>query len=312
MFCLKVYTFTKLFFSYNNCFQKGTGEGTLREPVDMQKTLRGKVSIKGFGLHTGKSSRITIEPADVDTGITFVKDGIEIPASYDNVVDVNHATNLGKDNVMIRTVEHLLSALYGLGVDNARIYVEGEEIPGLDGSSKIFAEEILKVGIKEQEKRRAYYKVLRAFKVEREDGGFIEVHPNGGGFRAVCTISYDHPFLKHQAMCFDDFCSYCEEVAPARTYCFYEEIAHLLRMGLGRGGNIRNALVVGKEGFLNGPPRFEDEPVRHKLLDLLGDLKLLGLPIMGEIRAFKAGHSLHLKFIKLFAQSDAFEIEGGH
>lgn len=281
----------------------------MKYPSGKQKTLSRSIEIRGYGLHTGKASKIRIKPARPNSGIIFIKDGTAIPATHENVTDVNHATNLGKDGVVVRTVEHLLSALSGLGIDNVRIYVEGEEIPGLDGSSRLFAEEIMKAGIVTQQDTRTYYKVVKLFRIEREDGGFIEIQPNGGGFKAAYAISYDHPFLRYQFTAFDAcYSQYCEEIAPARTYCFYEEIAHLLKKGLGRGGNTRNALVIGKEGFLNGPPRFEDEPVRHKLLDLIGDLKLLGKPIMGEIKVFKAGHHLHVKFLKAFAKSDAFEV----
>ncbi|RLD93314.1 MAG: UDP-3-O-[3-hydroxymyristoyl] N-acetylglucosamine deacetylase [Aquificota bacterium] len=279
-------------------------------PSGAQRTLEREIEIKGYGLHTGKPSTIRVRPAPVDTGIVFVREGVEIPAHYSHVVDVSRATNLGKNGVVVRTVEHLLSALAGLGIDNAVIEVEGgEEIPGMDGSSSVFTRRILEAGVKEQDKPRRCCRVVKPFRVEREDGSFMEVSPNGGGFKAHCAIKYEHPFLSYQATSFEhDPDGYVEGVAPARTYCFYEEIAHLLKQGLGRGGNIKNAVVIGKEGVLNGPPRFEDEPVRHKLLDLLGDLKLLGLPIMGELRAFKAGHAMHLRFLKAFAESGVFEV----
>jgi len=282
----------------------------LKYPSGAQRTLKKTVEIRGYGLHTGKPSKVRIKPAPVDTGVVFVRDGVEIPAHFSHVVDVSRATNLGRDGVVVRTVEHLLSALAGLGVDNAVIEVEGgEEIPGLDGSSSVFTRKILEAGVQEQERARKCCRVMRPFRVEREDGSFMEVSPNGGGFKAHCAIEYQHPYLSHQATSFEhDPQDYTEGVAPARTYCFYEEIAHLLKQGLGRGGNIKNAVVIGKDGVLNGPPRFEDEPVRHKLLDLLGDLKLLGLPLMGELKAFKAGHAMHLRFLQAFAESDVYEV----
>ena len=280
----------------------------MKYPRGRQRTLREEVEIRGYGLHTGKPSTIKIKPAPVDSGIIFIKDGVEIPAHYRWVVDVSRATNLGKEGVIVRTVEHLLSAFAGLGIDNAYVEIEeGEEIPGLDGSSKVFAQRIAQAGIVEQEKARKCYKVLEPFKVEREDGSFVKVSPNGGGFKAQCTIQYNHPYLDHQSASFEyDPDSYLHNVAPARTYCFYEEIAHLLKRGLGRGGNIHNAVVIGTEGVLNGPPRFDDEPVRHKLLDLLGDMKLLGFPIMGEVEAFKAGHAMHFSFLQAFIDSKAY------
>ncbi len=279
-------------------------------PSGAQRTLKREIELRGYGLHTGKPSTIRIKPAPVDTGVVFVRGGVEIPAHFSHVVDVSRATNLGKGHVMVRTVEHLLSALAGLGIDNAVIEVEGgEEIPGMDGSSSVFTRKILEAGVKEQEKPRRCCRVLKPFRVEREDGSFMEVSPNGGGFKAHCVIKYEHPYLGYQAASFDhDSDNYVDGIAPARTYCFYEEIAHLLKQGLGRGGNIKNAVVIGKEGVLNGPPRFEDEPVRHKLLDLLGDLKLLGCPIMGELKAFKAGHAMHLRFLEAFVESGVFEV----
>lgn len=280
----------------------------MKYPRGRQRTLRGEVEIRGYGLHTGKPSTIKIKPATVDSGIVFVKEGVEIPAHYRWVVDVSRATNLGKEGVTVRTVEHLLSALAGLGIDNAYVEMEGgEEVPGLDGSSKVFVQRIAQVGVVEQEKARKCYKVLEPFQFGREDGSFVKVSPNGGGFKAHCTIQYDHPYLDYQTTSFEyDPDSYLHDVAPARTYCFYEEIAHLLKKGLGRGGNIHNAVVIGVEGVLNGPPRFEDEPVRHKLLDLLGDMKLLGFPIMGEVEAFKAGHAMHFSFLQAFTDSEAY------
>ncbi len=266
------------------------------------------MEIRGYGLHTGRPSSIRIRPAPVDTGIVFVRGDIEIPAHYRWVVEVSRATNLGREGVTIRTVEHLLSAFAGMGIDNAYVEVRGgEEIPGLDGSSRVFVQEMTDAGVVEQEKSRRCCKVVEHFRFEREDGSFVEVSPNGGGFKACCTIQYNHPYLDFQSTVFEyDPGYYSEEVAPARTYCFYEEIAHLLKKGLGRGGNIHNAVVIGAEGVLNGPARFEDEPVRHKLLDLLGDMKLLGSPIMGEVRAYKAGHSMHLRFLEAFVGSRAY------
>jgi UDP-3-O-[3-hydroxymyristoyl] N-acetylglucosamine deacetylase len=282
----------------------------LKYPSGAQRTLERAVEIRGYGLHTGKPSTVRIKPAPEDTGIVFVREGVEIPAHFSQVVDVSRATNLGRDGVVVRTVEHLLSALAGLGIDNAIIEVEGgEEVPGMDGSSSVFTRKILEAGIRQQGKARRCFKVTKPFRVERGDGSFVEVSPNGGGFKAHCAIEYEHPYLNYQTTSFEyDLQSYIEGVAPARTYCFYEEIAHLLKQGLGRGGNIKNAVVIGKEGVLNGPPRFEDEPVRHKLLDLLGDLKLLGLPLMGELKAYKAGHAMHLKFLRDLANSDVFEV----
>ncbi len=271
---------------------------------DLQQTVEEEIEIKGYGIHTGKPSRVVIHPAPEDTGIRFEKDGVTFPATVDYVVDVTNATTVGHQGVSIRTVEHLLSALHGLGIDNAVIEVEGDEIPGLDGSAKEFADRIMEKGIRVQDKPRRYLRITGSLRVENEKGGFVEICPDSGGFSAECAIEYDHPFLKSQRVRFRrGESSFVEEVAPARTYCFYEEIAHLLKRGLGRGGNIRNAVVIGKDGVLNGPTRFEDEPVRHKLLDLIGDLTLLGMPLKAEVRAHKAGHALHVKFLQALKEA---------
>lgn len=274
-----------------------------RRNRDMQQTVKEPIEIKGYGIHTGKPAKVVINPAPEDTGILFKKEGVSFPATFDHVVDVTNATTVGHKGVTIRTVEHLLSALHGLGIDNAVVEVEGEEIPGLDGSAKEFAERILEKGIKVQEKPRRYLRITGTLRVENEKGGFVEICPDSGGFSAECAIEYNHPFLKQQKVRFRrGEHSFVDEVAPARTYCFYEEIAHLLKRGLGRGGNIKNAVVIGKDGVLNGPTRFEDEPVRHKLLDLLGDLTLFGMPLKAEVRAYKAGHALHVKFLNELAK----------
>lgn len=274
-----------------------------------RRTVKDTICIEGFGIHTGKLSRIKIHPAMNDGGaILFVKNGVKIKASPENVVEVRYATVLGGEGERIRTVEHLMSALYGSGVTDAVIEVEGEEIPIMDGSSKEFLEKIEETGTEPLGKPRKVIKVIKPFRVE-DNGGYVEVCPCDEGMVVECAISYDHPYLSYQSIEVSvDNGSYKREVAPARTYCFYEQIASLLRSGLGRGGNYRNVVVVGKEGILNGPPRFEDEPVRHKVLDLIGDFALAGYYFKGKVKAYRSGHSLHTKFVKEFLSSDAYEI----
>ncbi|BAT71311.1 UDP-3-O-[3-hydroxymyristoyl] N-acetylglucosamine deacetylase [Thermosulfidibacter takaii ABI70S6] len=278
-----------------------------------RKTLRNKLEIEGFGIHTGKLTRMKIHPAVNDGGaIVFKKGKIEIKASPYNVTDVRFATVIGKEGEHIRTVEHLMSALYGCGITDAVIEVEGEEIPIMDGSSKEFVELIKKVGIESLGRERRVLKAVKPFRVE-ENGGYVEIEPiNDDCMIVECAISYDHPYLDYQdfSMTFSPE-EYEREVAPARTYCFYEQIAHLLKSGLGRGGNYRNVVVIGKDGVLNGPPRFEDEPVRHKVLDLIGDMALSGCFILGKIKAYKSGHALHNKFLREFLSSDCYEILQG-
>ncbi len=275
-----------------------------------RKTVRDKVEIEGFGIHTGKFSRVILHPAVNDGGAVIFKKGkAEIKASPSNVVDVRYATVLGDGAEKVRTVEHLMSALYGCGITDVVVEVEGEEIPIMDGSALDFVRLIEEVGVEEIERPRKVLRVTKSFRVQEGDA-FVEVFPVDGDRTLLeCAISYQHPYLSYQSVSLEfDKESYVENVAPARTYCFYEQIAQLLRSGLGRGGNYRNVVVVGKDGILNGPPRFEDEPVRHKVLDLLGDFALSGYLILGGIRAYKSGHSLHNKFVREFLESDAYEL----
>ncbi len=272
-------------------------------------TVKNNVEFEGFGIHTGKLSKIIVHPAMNDGGaILFRKNGEYIKASVDNVIDVKFATVLGNEKERIRTVEHLLSALYGLGITDAVVEIEGEEIPALDGSAIEFVNAIEKIGVENLKKPAKVIKVIKPFKVSGENGSYVEILPSNDT-EIECIISYDHPYLNRQEKVISfrkDL--YKKEIAPARTYCFYEEIAHLLKSGLGRGGNNRIVVVIGKSGILNKPARFEDEPVRHKILDLIGDLSLSGYKILGKIKAYKSGHALHARFVKEFLESDAYKI----
>ena len=274
-----------------------------------RKTIKGKVELEGFGIHTGKLSHLIMHPAINDGGAIIFKKGKEtIKAHVNNVVDVRFATVLGINGQSIRTVEHLLSALYGMGITDAIIEIKGEEIPALDGSAKSFVDAIEKVGTESLDYPAKTIKVTKHFKVRGDKESFIEVFPSETT-EIECIISYDHPYLKKQEKRFiltENV--YKNEIAPARTYCFYEEIAHLLRSGLGRGGNNRIVVVIGKNGIINKPSRFEDEPVRHKILDLIGDIALSGYRFVGKIKAYKSGHALHNKFLKEFLKSDAYTI----
>ncbi len=274
-----------------------------------RKTLKRRVELEGFGIHTGKLSYLIMHPAINDGGAIIFRKGKEtIKAHIDNVVDVRFATVLGINGQSIRTVEHLLSALYGIGITDAIIEIKGEEVPALDGSAKSFVDAIEEVGTESLDYPAKIIKVTKYFKVTGEKGSFIEVFPSETT-EIECIISYDHPYLKKQEKRFtfsEDV--YKKEIAPARTYCFYEEIAHLLKSGLGRGGNNRIVVVIGKDGIINKPPRFEDEPVRHKILDLIGDIALSGYRFIGKIKAYKSGHALHNKFLKEFLKSDAYTI----
>ncbi len=274
-----------------------------------RRTLKDDLVVEGFGIHTGRLSRIRLHPAVNNGGaIHFLKNGKRIEASFDRVVDVRYATVLGEDGETVRTVEHLLSALYGAGITDAVVEVEGAEVPILDGSAKEFLELISQVGTEEIDRPRRVLRVVKPFEVRDEDGAYVRVEPSEE-LSVKCTISYQHcPYLRHQEieLAFSPEV-YRSEIAPARTFCFYHQIASLLKSGLGRGGNYKNVVVVGDDGILNGPPRFEDEPVRHKVLDLIGDLALSGYYILGRVEAYKSGHALHNRFLREFLASDAYE-----
>lgn len=276
-----------------------------------RRTVKDVVELEGFGVHTGKFSRVRLHPAVNNGGrIVFVRNGKEIPADFRNVIDFRRATTIGLNGERVRTVEHLLSALYGLGITDLDVEVEGEEIPILDGSSKEFVEAINSVGIAEIDKPARFLKVVKPFKYEGENGSYVKVEPiDTEGLIILCSISYEHPGLRWQEfnMVFSRE-SYEKEIAPARTFCFYEEIAHLLKSGMGRGGNYKNVVVIGKKGIINGEPRFMDEPVRHKILDFIGDMALSGAFILGKVEIHKNNHKLHVEFIKALRESDAYQV----
>lgn len=276
-----------------------------------RRTIKKEVELEGFGIHSGKYSRIRLIPAINDGGkIVFVSGGKEITANHSNVVDIKRATTLGVDGVNVKTVEHLLSALYGLGITDLVVEVEGIEIPVLDGSAREFVSAIAEVGVEGIGKPAKILKIVKPFRYEGDNGSYIEVEPSEGeDLRLSCSISYDYPSLRWQdfEVVFDSD-TYVREIAPARTFCFYEEIAHLLKSGLGRGGNYKNVVVIGPNGVMNGPPRFPDEPIRHKILDLIGDLALTGAFIVGKIRAHKNNHKLHVEFIKSLMESDSYKL----
>ncbi len=265
-------------------------------------TVLKPIQFEGTGLHTGKPSRITVHPASGYGGIIFRKDGVEIPARYEFVTETSRRTVLERDGVRIETVEHILSALYGLGITDAIIEVEGDEIPAMDGSALPFAQ-VLYENLMEWEEKVHPYKIMLPIGVEG-DGRKVEATPHPQ-LTIAAAIRYDHPFLPSQ---FIELTitpdTYLREIAPARTYAFVEEVEELKGRGLAAGGSLENALVIGRDGYVN-EPRFPDEPVRHKVLDLLGDLALLGRPFVGRITAVAAGHSLHLEFVKKLAEEGA-------
>jgi UDP-3-O-[3-hydroxymyristoyl] N-acetylglucosamine deacetylase len=238
--------------------------------------------------------RLELRPAPAEHGIRFRRTdvGVEIPAHLDHLGRQDHATTLSREGVSVETVEHLLSALYAMGVDDAIIEVDGPEVPVMDGSAAPFVILIHEAGLRPLKASRRYLKLLRPVEVVR-GAKWARLSPSDH-FRVSYAIGFDHPLLRHQAASVRVGAdTYAETIAPARTFGFLREVEMLRKSGLALGGSLENAVVIGETGVLNQKLRFEDEFVRHKILDAIGDLSLLGYPVVGHLEASKAGHALH-------------------
>lgn len=278
----------------------------------LQRTIKQEVNFDGIGLHTGAYVTARLKPAPRDTGIIFQrsdKKDIRIRAHVRAVVDTAFATSLGYNGTRIKTVEHILAAISGLGIDNIIIELNGSEIPILDGSSTELIEILLKGGIAKQGKKRPYMRIIKP--VIFEDGhSEIAAFPYGGR-RLTYRIHFNHHLLGEQKLSIElTEETFIKEVAPARTFGFLKDVEYLRANGLAKGGSLDNAIILGDEGILNKSGlRFRDEFVRHKMLDFIGDLALIGLPLHSHIVANKAGHSTNIKFLKkLLSSTDCWEI----
>lgn len=280
--------------------------------MNQQTTIGKGFSATGIGLHSASPVNITVKPAPPYTSYLFVRtdlNNFEIPAAPQYVTHVSYATTLMKSGVMISTVEHLLSALFGCGVDNAIIEVDSLEVPILDGSSRQWVEFIKEAGVVELPAQRPYLRVLKRVEVS-EKNRTMSIEP-ADEFRITCEIDFNHPQIGHQKREISFKAGdYSKEIAPARTFGFVEEIEMLKQNGLARGGSLENAIALTKDGFLNPEPlRFDDEFVRHKILDIIGDLALAGMPILGHVRASRSGHGLHTMLLSsLLRDSKAWEV----
>jgi UDP-3-O-acyl N-acetylglucosamine deacetylase len=255
-----------------------------------QKTIRKSFCLSGIGLHSGADSSLFFSPAPPNTGIVFIKNGKEIAAHISKVKETRRGTFIEG----ISVVEHLLSAAYGLGIDNLRIEIKGDEAPAMDGSALPYVESLRAAGIIEQQEAKNFLAVDLPLKVI-EDEASLEVLPYSG-FKV--NFSVDFPGIGNQHCHFDlKNGSFEKEVAPARTFGYIDEYELLKEQGLARGASFENALVIGKDGYINNP-RFPDELVRHKVLDLIGDLALLGRPLQAEIIAVKSGHKLNIELVR--------------
>ncbi|HYR88656.1 MAG TPA: UDP-3-O-acyl-N-acetylglucosamine deacetylase [Terriglobia bacterium] len=271
-----------------------------------EQTIATSVEFKGIGLHTGELATVRILPAPAGKGIVFRRvdlDNFELRADVASVARVAYATTLMSRGVWISTVEHLLSALYGVGVDNAYIELDNFEVPILDGSALPFTEALAQAGVVPQNRRRKYIRITKEF-VLTEDGKTLGIYPSDS-FSIKCDIDFPHPLIGKQSLDVElSGTSYADCIAPARTFGFYDEVEKLQASGLIRGGSLENAIVLTETGMLNDTSlRFQDEFVRHKALDLLGDFALIGQPVLGRLVANRAGHALHTRFVAELLES---------
>jgi UDP-3-O-[3-hydroxymyristoyl] N-acetylglucosamine deacetylase len=278
--------------------------------MTFQRTLRRQVACAGIGLHSGHKVNLTLKPAGAGTGIRFRRSdlGIEIPASVAHVGATNHATCLSHGGAVVETVEHLLAAITCMGLDNAVVELDHREVPVMDGSSAPFVYLIQEAGLRTLAAPRRYLKVVRPITLSRGDK-LISLYPSDY-FKVTYSISFDHPLLRHQSHTLRvDENTFVDDIAPARTFGFLHEVEMLRQQGLALGGSLENAIVLSETGVLNNQLRYDDEFVRHKILDAIGDLSLVGYPIIGHLVAHRAGHALHTAFAKrILDERDAWKV----
>ena len=265
----------------------------------------------GIGLHSGAPVRLRIVPAAPGTGIVFRRvdlDGYVVEAVSRNVARVSYATSLMKKGVFISTTEHLLSAFIGMGVDNAIVELDNLELPILDGSALPFVEMITRAGVKQQRRKRVYLRILRPYEL-REGDKFIGVYP-AERYAVSYAIDFPHPLIgsEHLQVELSDG-SYLRDIAAARTFGFLEQQRAMLNMGLIRGASRENCVVLTRDGLDNPPLRFADEFVRHKVLDLIGDLALFGKQILGYVKADRAGHAMHTALVSRILRDESYAEE---
>ena len=279
-----------------------------------QRTPKAVIQATGVGLHSGDKILLTLRPAPINTGIVFRRTDLdpipEIPASYEHVSDTTLCTSLEHQGVRVATVEHLLSALAGLGIDNAYVDLDGPEVPIMDGSAAPFVFLIQSAGICEQNASKRFIRIKKPVRVE-EDGKYVQFLPHKG-YRVSFTIDFDHPVFndKPQTAAYDlSATSYLKEVCRARTFGFLSDYEKLREANLAKGGSLDNAIVVDDYRILNEDGlRFDDEFVKHKVLDAIGDLYLLGSSLVGTFEGYRSGHALNNKLLRaLMATEDAWE-----
>jgi UDP-3-O-[3-hydroxymyristoyl] N-acetylglucosamine deacetylase len=277
-----------------------------------ETTVQRSAEASGVGLHSGVPVSIRILPAPVSTGIVFVRTDLEnfpIPASWRNVARVSYATSLMRQGVLLSTTEHLLSVFYSMGIDNAYVEINNLEVPILDGSGLPFVELLQEAGIRHYRRKRRYLRIRRPVSVE-DRGKRITILPDDT-FRLTCDVMFDHPLVGRQAVEMEVSPErYATDIAPARTFGFEYELDQMRNMGLIRGASLENAVCFNRTDVLNpGGLRFPDECCRHKALDLIGDLALIGKPLLGHVIAERAGHAMHVALVaRIMSDPSLYEI----
>jgi len=269
-----------------------------------QQTVARPLQCSGIGLHSGKRVNLTIKPAPINHGVKFVRTDLPhrpvISAHFRNVIDTSLATTLGTDGVIVSTIEHLMAALAGLRIDNALVEMDAYEAPIMDGSAGPFTSMVKEAGIRTQSARRYTFVVKKPIEMVDKDKK-VGLYPSDT-FRITCTIEFDHPLVRRQFYTISLTDGLFEkEISRARTFGFLHEVNYLKRNGFARGGSLENAVVIDQDRILNAEGlRYENEFVRHKVLDCIGDLSLLGMPFTGHIVAYKSGHTLNHALLKRF------------
>ncbi|MDJ0801521.1 MAG: UDP-3-O-acyl-N-acetylglucosamine deacetylase [Desulfobacterales bacterium] len=285
-----------------------------REPMFkayQQRTVARTITCSGIGVHSGKKVNLKIRPARENHGIRFARTDLPntpvIAALFNQVVDTSLATVIGSGGCIVSTIEHLMAAFSGMSIDNVRVELDAYEMPIMDGSARPFMERLQQAGVEEQPARKHFFVIKHP--VELDDGDrFVGVYP-ALSRKFSCTVSYNHPLIRKQSITIDlNEQVFADQVCAARTFGFLQDVEKMKRFGLGRGGSLENVVVVGQEGIVNPEGlRFEDEFVRHKVLDCIGDFSLLGMPILGHIVTHKSGHAFNLAFLdKLFNSKNAW------
>lgn len=277
----------------------------------LQRTIKKEATFSGIGLHTGRQATVKIKPAARDTGIVFYRTdkGALIRANMESVIDTAFATTIGVNGIKIKTIEHMLAAAAGLGIDNLLIEVDGPEIPVLDGSAIELTGILLEAGIAKQGKKMPYIKILKPIVYEDAHSRAVAIPFDGRRFSYY--INFSHHILGQQEITLDmNETNFVKEIAPARTFGFLKDVEMLRANGLAKGGSLDNAIIVGENGVINKSGlRFKDEFVRHKLLDSIGDLSLIGYPIQGHIMLEKSGHTANLNFLrKMISALDCYTL----